>query len=111
MQKARKRLLITGCALIAIAVMLILYAVLIGTGVINSRQRSLVIRAGTAEKAYDGVELVCEEWTLVHGELKSGGTGGDLAVVGGCIDAVGGRGMTGAENQRSKQKQQYKCVL
>lgn len=74
MQKARKRLLITGCALIAIAVMLILYAVLIGTGVINSRQRSLVIRAGTAEKAYDGVELVCEEWTLVHGELKSGHT-------------------------------------
>ena len=74
MQKARKRLLITGCALIAIAVMLILYAVLIGTGVINSRQETLVIRAGTAEKAYDGQVLVCEEWTLVHGELKSGHT-------------------------------------
>ena len=49
MQKGKKRLLIAGCALIAIAVMLVLYAVLIGIGVINGRERSLVIRAGTAE--------------------------------------------------------------
>ena len=74
MQKGKKRLLIAGCALIAIAVMLVLYAVLIGIGVINGRERSLVIRAGTAEKIYDGEALVCEEWTLVHGELKAGHT-------------------------------------
>ena len=74
MQKGKKRLLIAGSALIGIAVLLILYVVLIGFGVINSRQQNLVIRAGTAEKAYDGTPLVCEEWTLVQGNLKNGHT-------------------------------------
>ena len=74
MQKGKKRLLMAGCALIAIAVLLILYVVLIGFGIINGRQQTLVIRAGTAEKAYDGEPLVCEEWTLVQGELKPGHT-------------------------------------
>ena len=74
MLKGKKRLLIAGCALIAVAVMLTLYAVLIGFGVINIHENTLVIRAGTAEKAYDGEPLVCEEWTLVHGELKNGHT-------------------------------------
>ena len=74
MLKGKKRLLIAGCALIAIAVMLITYVVLIGFGVINVRPNTLVIRAGTAEKPYDGEALVCEEWFIEHGEVKSGHT-------------------------------------
>ena len=74
MLNIKKRFLITGCVLLAVASLLILYVILIGTGVISGREQRLVIRAGTAEKLYDGRELVCEEWELTYGQLKSGHT-------------------------------------
>ena len=74
MPNIKKRFLITGCVLLAVASLLILYVILIGTGVISGREQRLVIRAGTAEKLYDGRELVCEEWELTYGQLKSGHT-------------------------------------
>lgn len=74
MLKGKKRMLIAGCVLIAVAAMLTMYALLIGFGIINVHSNTLVIRAGTAEKVYDGEALVCEEWSIVHGELKNGHT-------------------------------------
>ncbi len=72
--KNRKALYITGCAILAVAMLLAVYFVLLGTGVIHGREQIIVIKANSAEKIYDGEPLTCSEWEILKGEVRPGHT-------------------------------------
>ena len=87
MQKTKSPLYIIGCLVIGITVLLLVYGLLIFTGVIDVRETRLVIQTGTAEKDYDGAPLSCNTWELVEGNL---GIGHELIVnVSGTVTNVG----------------------
>ena len=72
--KNRKALYVTGCAILAVAMLLAVYFVLLGTGVIHGREQIIVIKANSAEKIYDGEPLTCSEWEILKGEVRPGHT-------------------------------------
>ena len=72
MHKTKSPIYVIGCLVIGITVLLLVYMLLIFTGIIDVRETRLVIQTGTAEKEYDGAPLSCNTWELVDGDLGIG---------------------------------------
>ena len=70
--KNRKMFYFLGTAVVAMIAMLLIYFALIATGVIHTRQNTVVFCADDAEKLYDGTPLTCDTWHMIGGELQSG---------------------------------------
>lgn len=66
--------IIIGGLAVGIAAVLIVYFVMIATGVIQTTTDRVVITTADAEKIYDGEALVCEEFTVSEGDLPNGYT-------------------------------------
>ena len=66
--------IIIGSLAVGIAAVLIVYFVMIATGVIQTTTDRVVITTADAEKIYDGEALVCEEFTVSEGALPDGYT-------------------------------------
>ena len=63
-------LYIVGSIIVGIAATLIIYFVLLGSGIIgDSDNNKLVIASKSSSVIYDGTELVCHEYEIVEGEL------------------------------------------
>lgn len=61
------------CSLLAVIILMLgTSVVLVMTGVIDLRVRTIVLSSGSATQAYDGHALTNDEWTLTQGELKDG---------------------------------------
>ena len=63
--------LVIGSVVIGILSILIIYVVLISTGLIQVSRNHIVISTASAEIVYDGSELTADSWEL-HGELLAG---------------------------------------
>jgi len=72
--KMRKAVYISGCTILAVAILLTVYFVLVGTGVIHGREQILVVKAETAEKFYDGTPLIGDSWEILEGKVRDGHT-------------------------------------
>lgn len=70
----RKLIYVIGSAVIGVITLISVFLVLIATGVIDAGQRKLIYRSVDADIVYDGKTLVCEEYSVIHGKLKSGHT-------------------------------------
>ena len=72
MTKRSKLVYIIGSVIIGIIAVVSIFAGLVLSGVIDASSRKLVFASASKEAMYSGDALVCEEWTLVDGELKNG---------------------------------------
>ena len=70
--KKKTTLFVFGCIAIAITALLLIYGILVATGVVHLKQNKLIFAAGSAEKYYDGTPLTADGWTLESGKLQSG---------------------------------------
>ena len=66
--KKNKSLMITGSIMIAVMSLLLIYVVLISTGVIVSKKYTIRIEAVDASKEYDGTPLTLSEYIVVEGQ-------------------------------------------
>ena len=64
--------LVIGSIIIGIVAILMIYFVLIASGVIQTSKNHIVITTESAEKLYDGETLTADGWSLAHGELLAG---------------------------------------
>ena len=64
--------LVIGSIIIGIVAILMVYFVLIASGVIQTSKNHIVITTESAEKLYDGATLTADGWSLAHGELLAG---------------------------------------
>ena len=67
--------LVIGSIIIGIVSILMIYLVLIASGVIQTSKNHIVITTASAEKMYDGTVLTAngeEDWQIAHGELLAG---------------------------------------
>jgi len=69
-----KAVYLIGSLILGLLTISIVFVGLIAGGVINVVRTELVLTAGSAEKYYDGKELVCDDWSLTYGALKAGHT-------------------------------------
>ena len=74
MIKRSKLIYAIGSVIIGIIAIVSVFVGLIFSGAIDARSVALVFTSQSQEKMYDGTALVCEEWSLVSGELKEGHT-------------------------------------
>ncbi len=74
MIKRSKLIYAIGSVIIGIIAIVSVFVGLILSGAIDARSVALVFTSQSQEKMYDGTALVCEEWSLVSGELKEGHT-------------------------------------
>ncbi|MDE6613423.1 MAG: transglutaminase-like domain-containing protein [Clostridia bacterium] len=72
MTRKSKIIYIVGSIAIGVAAVLIIFLALIASGVIDVKQRVLVIASASADFDYDGEEHSCADWSLVSGSLKDG---------------------------------------
>ncbi len=72
MVKRSKLVYIIGSVIIGIIAVVSIFAGLVLSGVIDASSRKLVFSSASKEAMYSGEALVCEEWTLVDGDLKKG---------------------------------------
>ncbi|MBR2459897.1 MAG: transglutaminase domain-containing protein, partial [Clostridia bacterium] len=73
-KKKKNIFYIASCAILATTVMLLIYVILVATGVIHLKQNKLVFYGNSAEKVYDGEPLSDDGWKLTAGKLQSGHT-------------------------------------
>lgn len=71
-KKIKPPVLLIGGAAIGLAAVLIVYALLIATGVVSGRRNVLVFSARSVEKEYDGTPLEADGWVISGGKLKNG---------------------------------------
>ena len=72
--KRKKKLFVFGSILIGVAVLLLVYFILIATGVIRIRANELTFSTASASRAYDGTPLSAENFELVSGSVPEGYT-------------------------------------
>ena len=72
--KKKRKLFILGSILIGVVVMLLVYFVLIATGVIRIRANELTIGTPSAVKTYDGTPLTAQDYEITSGALPEGYT-------------------------------------
>ena len=72
MPKSKNGIFVLGCIIIGVTGLLLIYGILVVTGVIHLKENKLIFAAESASKLYDGVPLVADEWELTSGELMSG---------------------------------------
>ncbi|MDE6105445.1 MAG: transglutaminase-like domain-containing protein [Clostridia bacterium] len=72
MTRKSKIIYIVGSIAIGVAAVLIIFLALIASGVIDAKQRVLVISSASANFEYDGEEHACPDWKLESGTLKDG---------------------------------------
>lgn len=72
--KRKKKLFILGSILIGVVVMLLVYFVLIATGVIRIRANELTISTPSAVRTYDGTPLTAQDYDITSGSLPDGYT-------------------------------------
>ena len=65
---------IIGGLVVGVAAVLMVYFIMITTGVIQTTKNDLVITTANAEKIYDGTALTCEEFEILEGKLPKGYT-------------------------------------
>ena len=71
----RKRFVyLIGSAIIGIITLMLVFFILIASGVINAEQKKIVFRSVDMDVVYNGEDLVCKEYSIVHGKLKKGHT-------------------------------------
>ena len=69
--KKKRKLFILGSILIGVVVMLLVYFVLIATGVIRIRANELTIGTPSAVKTYDGTPLTAQDYEITSGALPA----------------------------------------
>ena len=75
MKIARKKgVIIFGSVLIAVSAMLLVYFILIATGVVRVRANDLTFSTSSATKIYDGNPVEAHEFSIVNGVLPEGYT-------------------------------------
>ena len=72
--KKKSSLYIFGCEALAVVVMLLVYGILVATGVVHLKQNTLVFVADSADKVYDGEPISDRGWSFMSGKLQSGHT-------------------------------------
>ena len=70
--KKKTALFVFGCVALAITALLLIYGILVATGVVHLKQNKLVFAAGNADKYYDGTPLSTDDWILESGKLQKG---------------------------------------
>jgi len=68
----RRFIYIIGSAIIGVITLISVFLVLIASGVIDAEQRKIVFRSVDADIVYNGEALVCKEYSIMNGKLKSG---------------------------------------
>ena len=73
MPKSRSKngIFILGCIIIGVTGLLLIYGILVVTGVIHLKENKLVFTAESNSKLYDGITLVATKWELTSGNLMS----------------------------------------
>lgn len=73
MVNKKKTLLYTvGCAALGIAALLVIYGILVVTGVVHLKQNRLVFYGEDKERVFNGLPLTSEGWKMTSGELQDG---------------------------------------
>lgn len=86
MIKQSKAIYIIGSIIIGVVSVVLIFAGLFLSGVIDARSVKLVYTTGSKSAVYDGTEISCDEWELISGTLKKGHTA-QVKVVGKRTDA------------------------
>ncbi len=68
----KKKIYIFGCTALGVLAILVIYFTLVFTGAVELNTNKIIITSESAEKYYDGDELICNEWEITNGKLKSG---------------------------------------
>ena len=71
-EKSKNRIYILGCIIIGVTGLLLLYGILVVTGVIHLKENKLIFTAESGSKLYDGTPLVADGWELTSGALMPG---------------------------------------
>ena len=74
MSKLVKTIYILGSTVIGLAMLLAVFAGLVATGSVESRQNKLIFASADYDEVYSGEPVTCEEWSLISGNLKAGHT-------------------------------------
>ena len=70
--KSKNGIFVLGCIIIGVTGLLLIYGLLVVTGVIHLKENKLIFTAESASKLYDGEPLIADEWALTSGEIMSG---------------------------------------
>lgn len=70
--RSKNRIFILGCIIIGVTGLLLIYGLLVVTGVIHLKENKLVFTAESKSKLYDGTPLIAEGWEMTSGELMMG---------------------------------------
>lgn len=73
-RKRRPSLILLGSIAVGLIAILIVYVLLIATGVVSGRRNVLVLAPASLEKEYDGLPLQAEGLAIVSGSIKAGHT-------------------------------------
>ncbi len=71
-EKSKNGIFVLGCIIIGVTGLLLIYGLLVVTGVIHLKENKLIFTAESTSKLYDGEPLIADEWELTSGEIMSG---------------------------------------
>ena len=69
--RSKNKIFILGCIIIGVTGLLLIYGILVVTGVIHLKENQLIFTAESNSKLYDGIPLEATGWELTSGELMS----------------------------------------
>lgn len=72
MKSRKRRIYILGSTIIGMVAILLVYILLMASGVIQLKKIQIVFTSDSAEKIYDGMSLSCKDYTISSGELADG---------------------------------------